>query len=398
VKIGYMYKMHIYPPKGGNHVHAMELVQGFVEAGNQVLVVDDPTMPGAENYDSLSSGSLQALCDVIDVLYIRIDARYLSEWPAVAECMAIAAGHKPIVWEINSPANETLAFSWLGGKQAGEEESWVKGIKRWVHATRKFAGIKREEKLRKELCRNVDAAICVSSALGRYAREALGINTIEVLPNGGPLISEEEIARRESLRENPAFTVFYSGSAIYPWQGLDFIANAALRAQSRAPDIRFVLAVNHRTELLPEGPNVEIREGLNREGILDSICCADACVALHPDYPWSPYGFHNSPMKLFEYMACRTPVVTSNRAQMAELIKHGESGLLCDDTADGILDQLIRLKDDPGLAANLGRAGWELIQREMSWKHNTEKTLELFQQLIDENRLTTSEALKEVGN
>ena len=392
MKIGYMYNLQAFPPRGGNHVHALELVQGFLEAGNQVLVVDDPTMPGAENYDSGKSGALKSFCDAIDILYIRIDARYLSEWPAVSECMKTVAGQKPVVWEINSPANETLAYSWLGGKQAGVKEPWLKYFKRWAHAARKLAGINREEKLRRELCRHVDEAICVSSALGRYAHDALAIGKVNVLPNGGPLISEEEITRRESGRVNNAFTVFYSGSAIYPWQGLDFIASAIDRAQSRAPDIRFVLAVNQRTDSLPVGPNVEIREGLNREGILDSICCADACVALHPDYSWSPYGFHNSPMKMFEYMACMTPVVTSNRAQMAELITHGENGLLCDDTADGILDQLIRLKDDPLLAAKLGRAGWDLIQREMSWKHNAERTLELFQQLAGENRRATREA------
>lgn len=387
MKIGYMYNLQAFPPRGGNHVHALELVEGFLEAGHQVLVVDDPTMPGARNYQSSESGALQAFCDAIDVLYIRIDARYLSEWPAVAECMAIAGGYKPIVWEINAPANETLAFSWLGGKRADEREPWLKGLKRRVHAASKLVGIKREEKLRKDLCKDVDAAICVSSALGRYAREALNINTVKILPNGGPAISEEEITRRESLRQDRAFTVFYSGSAIYPWQGLDFISNAVRRAQSRAPDIKFVLAVNQRTEFLPEGPNVEIREGLNREGILDSICCSDACVALHPHYPWSPYGFHNSPMKMFEYMACMTPVVTSNRAQMAEIIQHGKNGLLCGDTADDILNQLIRLRDDPELAARVGRAGWELIQHERSWKHNADETLELFQQLVGADRL-----------
>lgn len=392
MKIGYMYNLQAFPPRGGNHVHALELVQGFLNAGHQVLVVDDSSMPGAESYHSAKPGSLRAFCEAIDVLYIRIDARYLSDWPCVAECMAMAAGCKPIVCEINSPANETLAFSWLGGRQAGVRESFVKGLKRRLHAFRKLAGISREEKLRKDLCRNVDAAICVSSALGRYAHDALGITNVKILPNGGPLISEEEIERRKSARADKAFTVFYSGSAIYPWQGLDFIANAIVRAQTRAPDIRFVLAVNQRTEFLPEGPNVEIREGLNRDGILDSICCSDACVALHPDYPWSPYGFHNSPMKLFEYMACMTPVVTSNRAQMAELIRHGENGLLCDDTADGILDQLIHLRDDPELAARLGRAGWNMIQREMSWKHNADSTLALFQQLIDENRLLARRA------
>jgi glycosyltransferase involved in cell wall biosynthesis len=387
-----MYKMHIYPPKGGNHVHAMELVQGFLKAGHQVCVVEDPTMPGVTNFSGSSTDDLQAFIDNIDVLYIRIDARYLGEWPEVGICMEMA-GSRPVVWEINAPANETLAFSWLGGRRLDVKESWFKCLKRWFHAHQKMPGINREESLRRNLAKRVDSAICVSTALSVYAVKTLGIADATVLPNGGPLISEEEVTQRRSKRlSEQLFTVFYSGSAIYPWQGLDYLAQVIELARDRAPDMRFLLAVNQNTEFLPEGDNVEIRQGLNREEILDAICSSDVCVALHPDYPWSPYGFHNSPMKLFEYMACRTPVVTSNRAQMAELIKHGENGQLCDDTADGILGQLIRLKDDPVLAANMGRAGWELIQQQMSWKHNADKTLELFQQLIDESRLTTREA------
>ncbi|MDZ7759339.1 MAG: glycosyltransferase family 4 protein [Desulfovermiculus sp.] len=242
-------------------------------------------------------------------------------------------------------------------------------------------GIRREEKLRRSLASKVDAAICVSTALANYATDGLGIRNVMVLPNAGPLISQEEIEDRQAKRSHKAFTVFYSGSAMYPWQGLDILAGAINLAQSQAPDIRFVLAVNQRTEYLPGGPNVEIREGLNRESILDSICCADACVALHPEYPWSPYGFHNSPMKLFEYMACMRPVVTSNRGQMAELITNGESGLLCSDVVGDILQHFIQLRDQPELAKSMGLSGWNMIQQDMNWENNASKTLSLFHHL-----------------
>lgn len=383
MNIGYVYNLQAFPPRGGNHVHALELIQGFLDAGHHVSVVDDPSMPRVESFSSSDVASLNAFSETIDVLYVRIDARYLSDLPSITECMNRVSGRKPVVWEINAPANETLAFSWLGGREAAVKESFLRILKRRLHAARKLAGIKREEMYRRNLCEKVDAAICVSSALGQYAREVLALDNIVVLPNGGPLISEEEIARRRTERNDSAFTVFYSGSAIYPWQGLDFISSVITRARTRAPDIRFVLAVNQRTEFLPRGDNVDIREGLNRDGILSAICCSDACVALHPDYPWSDYGFHNSPMKLFEYMACMAPVVTSNRAQMAELIVHGENGLLCDDTPDGILDQLIALRDNPQKAAKVGRRGWDLIQQGMNWKQNARTTLELFQQLVD---------------
>lgn len=378
MKIGYMYKMHAYPPKGGNHVHALELVQGFQKAGHQVCVLDDPTMPGASNFSGSSEDELQAFIDSIDVLYIRIDARYLGEWPEVGMCMEMA-GSRPIVWEINAPANETLAFSWLGGRRLDVQESWFKRLKRWFHASRKMPGIEKEESLRRTLARRVDSAICVSTALQGYAVKTLGISDAIVLPNGGPLISEEEIGLRREKRASDRFTVFYSGSAIYPWQGLDFLSAAIRLAENEAPDIKFVLAVNQYSDALPAGKNVEVVQGLNREEILDAICSADACVALHPDYFWSPYRFHGSPMKLYEYMACGTAVVTSNRGQMTELIEHGSNGLLVSDDPADILEKLVYLKDNVSLRERLADGAWATIQNGRSWQDNVRATLTIFE-------------------
>jgi glycosyltransferase involved in cell wall biosynthesis len=381
VHIGYIYNMTTFPPKGGNHVHAFELTQGFLHAGHEVSVLDDPTMPGVHNYDSSLSGAVQAFAKNIDILYVRIDGRPLSQWPQASLCMSLIAD-KPIVWEINAPANETLAYSWLGGRQSGAAESLSRLAKRWFHASRKRLGIAREERLRKKMARKVSLAICVSSALGRYAGQCLKVKNVLILPNGGPLISEDEILARRVNSQSDTFTVFYSGSAIYPWQGIDLMSGVIELARIKAPDIRFVLAVNQKVDSLPSGPNVEIMEGLDREGILNAVCSADACLALHPDYPWSPFGFHNSPMKLFEYMACMAPVVTSDRAQMAELIEHNHDGLLCSDEACDILEQLVFLKVHPDAAAEIARNGWLKIQNGMSWKANVSRTLQEFEHLI----------------
>lgn len=381
MKIGYMYRMHVSPPKGGNHVHALELVQGFLKEGHEVHLLEDPTVPGATSYPGTTEEELKAFVSSVDVLYIRVDARHLGKWPAVEPCMRFA-GDRPVVWEINAPANESLAFSWLGGRRLNVKESFFRKLKRRVHALRQMPGIWKEERLRKRLGERVDAAICVSTALQGYARKTLGIDNAIVLPNGGPLISEEEIRQRRAKRSSEQFTVFYSGSAVYPWQGLDYFSAAIELARKRAPDIKFVLAVNQLSEAVPEGPNVEVRQGLDRDEILDAICASDVCVALHPEYFWSPYRFHGSPMKLFEYMACGTAVVTSNRGQMAELIEHGKNGLLSSDSPEDILSQLVALRDDPTLARQLGIAGRQMILSGRSWQDNIARTLNVFTQQL----------------
>ena len=69
MRIGYLYDLQAYPPRGGNHRHVLELVQGFLAAGHSVLVVDDPTMPGVKNFDVTTSG-IQLFSREIDVLYV----------------------------------------------------------------------------------------------------------------------------------------------------------------------------------------------------------------------------------------------------------------------------------------------------------------------------------------
>ncbi len=372
-----MYNFEAYPPRGGNHVHAMELVQGFTRCGHSVFTVGDPTMLGVTNFDDRAEG-LQGFIECIDILYVRVDARFLRHWDALISCMKMI-GEKPVIWEINSPANETLAYSWLSGKSVSDKEGPFIKLRRSVHATKKIPGILWEEMCRRNMAKNVSAAICVSKSLSKYASNALGIPKVLTLPNGGPLIDEDEIKRRRRGRLGDRFTVLYSGSAMYPWQGLDYLSAVVKLASKKAPDISFVLAVNQRVPDLPKSDNVIVLEHLDREKILDAICASDVCVSLHPEYPWSKYNFHNSPMKLFEYMACMRPVVTSNHGQMRDVIDDGVNGFLCNNDPKDILEKILMLKDDPALAAMLGRNAWECVQQEFNWQANVKKTLALFE-------------------
>lgn len=378
MKIGYVYDMHAYPTKGGNHRHAFELISGFCERGHRVKVFDDPTMPNVQSYEK---ANLSGFLSDIDVLYIRIDGRGVRGQASCELVMKACPVSIPIVWEINAPANESLAFSWLGGKTDSSQESVWKRFKRFVHASKKIPAIFAEEKVRKQLAFKVNAAICVSSALVNYAKNGLGIARSICMPNGGPLISREEIEWRRVSKVNEEFTVFYSGSAIYPWQGLDLLITVARLAQAKQLPIRFVLAVNQAAELQYPS-NLRILEGLNRNQILNEICTSDLCVSIHPEYPWSKWGFHNSPMKLFEYMACGTASLVSDHGQMNDLIADGENGYLTSNEPSAILAKIVQIKNAGDARIRVGDAGYDLIQSQMNWLSVVDKTLGVFSEAI----------------
>lgn len=377
-----MYDFEAYPPRGGNHLHVTELTQGFVQAGLSVSVVDDPTMPGVQNFSN-SPTDLQRFLKNIDVLYVRIDARFTRHWKVLTRCMKSDCAC-PVVWEINSPANEGLAYSWLGRRMTAisGSEGIVSRLRRVFHALRKLPGISLEERHRRQLAQRVSCAICVSTALGKYATEELGIDDVLVLPNGGPLLTEEEIRQRRNRRKHSGFTVLYSGSAMYPWQGLDYLSRVIALAEQEVPDMTFVLAVNKSIPGLPTSSNVLVLEHLDREQMLDTVCGSDACVSLHPEYPWSKYNFHNSPLKLFEYMACMRPSVASNHGQMREIINNGVDGLLCENSPQDILDKLQYLRDHPDRAADIGRKAWERVQADFNWPRNVRETLHVFDRVV----------------
>jgi len=379
MRIGYIYPFRVHPPQGGNQLHGYQLTRGFLSRGHRVLTADDDSLPGLEAHPRTEAGADALLAD-IDILYVRIDANYVRGDPVVRHLLE--ASDVPAVWEINSPASERLAFSWLGGDRDDPRTRLGRAmdhVRRSLHAARSLPGIVAEERLRRRLARRAAAAICVSSPMGDYARSHLRIPRVEVIPNG----SDPELNHpgREPYPLPPGLEghlkVLFAGSPMYPWQGLDVLLDAA-RAGGRAGDaIVFLLLVNQPIDG-PLPSNVITLESVPYEEVGRYICTADVCVALPPDFHWSRWRFHGSPMKLFDYMACGKPVVTSGVGQLGEIIRQHRNGLVCERDGLDLLDKLRTLATDPARRRGMGERSRRAVEELYNWDHIVEATLEVF--------------------
>jgi hypothetical protein len=79
-------------------------------------------------------------------------------------------------------------------------------------------------------------------------------------------------------------------------------------------------------------------------------------------------------------MAAGVPVVASAVGGMPEVVDSGKTGFLVTD--DDFATPVRRLLDDPGLAAEMGRAGRERAQREFSVEGMVEKTVRAYREVL----------------
>jgi glycosyltransferase involved in cell wall biosynthesis len=97
-----------------------------------------------------------------------------------------------------------------------------------------------------------------------------------------------------------------------------------------------------------------------------------------------PSLFEGFGLPLIEAMACGTPVVSSDRSAMPEVVDG--AGLLVDpENVDAIADAIARVLSDADLARDLGRRGLERSRR-YSWSETAGRTLAVYREAVDQPR------------
>lgn len=83
-----------------------------------------------------------------------------------------------------------------------------------------------------------------------------------------------------------------------------------------------------------------------------------------------------SPMKLFEYMAAKKPIVSSNHKVLQEVLKHRHNALLCEpDNVDQWADAIALLRNDKVLYENISINAYQDLINKYTWDKRVESIL-----------------------
>jgi len=186
--------------------------------------------------------------------------------------------------------------------------------------------------------------------------------------------------------EDKQFDLVYHGSIPKYHLEAAFEIASELKRRGRSPKWLFVgtcldldWAAQRLRELALDGL-FEFKGRVNHDEVAPLV--AQARIGFIP-LPNLPKFQQNIPMKLFEFMTLRMPVVLTDLPPSRPFVGDGKCAIMVlPEDASAFADAIERLMDDRALRESMGTEGRSRIEREYNWTTESKKLVELYQELM----------------
>lgn len=81
-------------------------------------------------------------------------------------------------------------------------------------------------------------------------------------------------------------------------------------------------------------------------------------------------------------MSAGVPVIASRVGGLPEIVRHRETGLLVENTAESVAAAIRELTEDRALARRLGEAGRRAVSERFTVQHMVRRTMEVYKQAL----------------
>ena len=239
----------------------------------------------------------------------------------------------------------------------------------------------------KEWLAKADAVICVAEEMKqRMESEIKTPLKISVVPNTPSILELNGLLSDNSgikARFTGTFNILYLGG-IDTVRGIDILIHAAEYASKVIRELKIIIVGDGK--MLPdmirmarslELSNTVFFEGWKPQEETGSyISLSDVCVIPHRK---SPQTDNSSPNKLFQYLAFKKPVISSNCNSLEKLILAETCGIIYKDSSPEELAEGIKyLYEHPELRIEMGNNGYRAVMNKYNWESTVAPLLSVY--------------------
>jgi glycosyltransferase involved in cell wall biosynthesis len=398
-----------YPPKAGTGSCVLELIEGLAGAGYHVTVIS-PSAAGPATLrrsnttaylvaaSETTSSKIKHSSTVQGILAMNEDL------VAFGQTLITGFGWRPNVIHCHDwftfPAARQLGRQ-FGIPVVGTAHYTSDPIDEWW-------GLKPEAELLEQeraLFCDSDKLIVVSRSVGNLIQSVYGVpdHDIQIIYNGldpapfiKPIGSPEQIEKLRASIAAPHEKIILFAGRLTPQKGVPALFSSALRVIAEYPDVRYLLAgepdsrdsADAFTRLRAQYPNIRDRIKLlgwvPRKQVAMLYGIADLVVI--------PSIYETFGYTALEAMASGTPVVATNVGGLAEIIRHGRTGLLTPVNGrdsgihavnvDKLAEAQLMLLKDEAFARRIAAAGQRHVLSDFTIERMVSSTIEVYRQVI----------------
>ncbi len=229
------------------------------------------------------------------------------------------------------------------------------------------------------------AVVCNCQAVADMAGERYGFiaDRLRVIPNGVdldnvPTPTDDGSADSGIDQQRPSIVL---SARLHPNKDHETALRALNLVRRERPDVQLIL--------LGEGPRLsELERLLARRGLESHVRLLGGRLAVAPALSaarlgWLSSRVEGSPNSVLEYMASGLPVVATRVGGVAELVRHGEDGFLCErGDFRSMARHTLAILSDPALREALGRSGRLRAAESFGMDRMVERTERLLLHLV----------------
>lgn len=305
------------------------------------------------------------------------------------------------LWRSSGPFDLLHAHDWLAAfAPIALKRSYKVPLVSTIHATERGRGRgtlhgeiqqtinNTEWWLTYESWRVICASRFMAHEVGSYFQ--VPADKVDVIPNGVNLDRltcwvGQDLSTFRNLYAQPQEQIVYYVGRIVHEKGLGVLVEAIPRVLRQSPQAKFVIAgtgsllgeLRRRVWELGVADKV-LFTGFVPDADRDRLYCVAACAVVPSLY--EPFG-----IVALQAMAARTPVVVSEVGGLAEVVRHGETGITVypnnpDSLAWGIVHTLAR----PDWAAQRADNAYRVVLDEYSWSTIAHRTVQVYERIVEE--------------